>query len=55
MKIAIKVERNTFQSRSALVSPKKSEPAEKSKQSVQKIIGYKQEGSYFVAIKQDDN
>lgn len=55
MKIAIKVDRKKFQSRSSLVAPKKNEPTAGLKQKAQKTIGYKQEGSYFVAIKQDDN
>ena len=50
MKIAIKVDRKTFQSRCSLVEPKRNEPTAESKQNAQKIIGYKQEGSYFVAV-----
>lgn len=50
MKVAIKVDRKTFQSRSSLFAPKKNEPTTKSKQSAQKIIGYQQEGHYFVAV-----
>ena len=50
MKIAIKVDRKTFQSRCSLVEPKRNEPTAESKQNAQKIKGYKQEGSYFVAV-----
>lgn len=50
MKVAIKVDRTKFQSRFSLVTPKKNEPTAESKQNVQKIIGYKQEGGYFVAV-----
>ncbi|MCT8609189.1 hypothetical protein [Glaesserella parasuis] len=50
MKIAIKAERHTFKTRTSLVAPKKNEPTAESQQKAQKIIGYQQEGHYFVAI-----
>lgn len=55
MKSAIKVDRKTFQSRASLVAPKKNEPTAESKQNAQKIVGYQQEGGYFVAVIKDKN
>lgn len=55
MKVAIKVDRKIFQSRSSLVKPKKNEPTAESMQNAQEIIGYKQEGQYFVAIIKEKN
>lgn len=50
MKRTIKIDQKKFQSRSSLVTPKKNEPTIELKKNAQKIIGYKQEGHYFVAI-----
>lgn len=50
MKVVIKVDPTKFQSRHSLVAPKKNEPTTESKQNAKKIIGYKQEGGYFVAV-----
>lgn len=50
MKVVIKVDPTKFQPRHSLVAPKKNEPTAESKQNAQKIIDYKQEGGYFVAV-----
>lgn len=47
---AIKVDRKAFYSRQSLVAPKKNEPTAESKQNAHNIIGYRQEGHYFVAL-----
>lgn len=49
MNISIKIDQEKFRTRKSLVVAKK-EPSEKSKKNKKKIIGYKQDGHYFVAV-----
>lgn len=52
MQITIKPDRSAFKTRSSLVMSKK-QPHEDSIKTAKKIIGYKREGDYFIAILED--